>query len=246
VADREPTTRTAPRRRYDNSRRREQADATRERIVSAGVELARRASVRDWGGLTIGAVAERAGVSERTVYRHVQHERGLRDAVMRRLEEDAGIDLATMELDDVAEVATRISAQVASFAPGPAGPSDPTLSEAGRRQREALRRAVAARTGGWSAVDREAVAAVLDVLWSPMAMERLAGWDLDREQAVGAVAWAIGLVERAVREEAPPSQRPLPPATSRARPRSGRSSRSAGSGTRSAEGRPRPRRATPS
>src|SRR5690606_23228727 len=59
-----------PTRRYDSALRRERALATRARIVTAGCELLQASSLRDWRGVTIRAVAERAGVNERTVYRH--------------------------------------------------------------------------------------------------------------------------------------------------------------------------------
>src|SRR5215831_8126680 len=98
----------APRRRYDNRRRRELAELTRERIVAAGAELVHEASIRDWRGVTVRAVAERAGVHTRTVYRHFASERALRDAVMERIEEEAGIDLTTLQLNGVAQVAERI------------------------------------------------------------------------------------------------------------------------------------------
>src|SRR5579872_878526 len=99
---------TRTRRRYDNTLRRERAGQTRDRIVAAGAELLHRSSIRDWQGLTIRAVAERAGVNERTVFRHFANERALRDAVMHRLEERAGIDLTHLELDDIGDVAASI------------------------------------------------------------------------------------------------------------------------------------------
>jgi AcrR family transcriptional regulator len=43
----------------------------------------------DWDGLTFRALAERAEVSERTVYRHFPTERKLHDAVMERREDEA-------------------------------------------------------------------------------------------------------------------------------------------------------------
>src|SRR5438552_1120883 len=96
------------RRRYESALRRERAAETRDRIVSAGCDLLAASSIRDWRALTIRAVAERAGVNERTVYRHFVNERGLRDAVMHRLEQSVGIDLDTLALDDVAEVTARM------------------------------------------------------------------------------------------------------------------------------------------
>ena len=188
------------RRPYDATLRRERAAETRQRIVAAGAELLRGSSIRDWHALTLRAVAERAGVAERTVYRHFANERVLRDAVMRRLEEDAGIDLAGMGLEDVADVTARIFAHVSSY-PREARPVlDPTLSEAGQRQRAALLAAVAAHTPRWRAADRKAVAALFDVLWSVASFERLvADWQLDRDQAIRGLTWVVRLVEEALR-----------------------------------------------
>ena len=129
------------RRAYDRTLRREQAAGTRERILVSGSELLHGASVRDWKRLTVRAVAERAGVNERTVYRHFGNERGLRDAVMHRLEEEAGIDLEGMQLGDIAKVAvadlpTRLV--VSHRTPSPARPDTPrrqSASEGGAAQR---------------------------------------------------------------------------------------------------------------
>ena len=106
-----------PRRQYDSSLRRQRAAETRERIIAAGSTLLRGSSVRDWQGLTIRAVAEQAGVNERTVYRHFANEQGLHDAVMHRLEDEAGIELHGMQLEDLAGVTARIFDHVATFPP---------------------------------------------------------------------------------------------------------------------------------
>jgi AcrR family transcriptional regulator len=189
------------RRRYGGTLRRKQAAGTRERIVAAGSELLRGSSIRDWRALTVRAVAERAGVNERTVYRHFANERELRDAVMRRLEAEAGIDLARLRLEDVAAVAARIFAHVASYPLEPRPPLDPTLNEAAERQRSALLAAVAARAAKWPEEDRVLAAAILDVLWGVASYERLvADWRLDRAQAIRGIAWAIGLVAEAVQK----------------------------------------------
>lgn len=194
------------RRRYDTTLRRQQAAGTRERIVAAGAALLHDTSIRNWRALTIRAVAERAGVNERTVYRHFANERVLRDEVMRRLEQQAGIDLAGLRLEDVAGVAARIFHHVSSYPLEPRPPLDPTLTQAGQRQRKALLGAVAARTAGWSEADRVVAAAVFDVLWSVASYERLvADWQLDREQAIGGITWVIGLVVEAIREARRPS-----------------------------------------
>jgi AcrR family transcriptional regulator len=188
------------RRRYDGALRRLRAAQTRERIVAAGSEILRDSPIRDWHAVTIRAVATRAAVNERTVYRHFVNERVLRDAVMHRLEEQAGIDLAGLELKDVATVAARIFQHVSSYPLEQRRPLDPTLTEAGQRQREALLRAVAAPAARWTEADRAVAAAMLDVLWSVATYERLvADWHFDRQQAIRGIGWVIGLVEEAIR-----------------------------------------------
>jgi AcrR family transcriptional regulator len=215
------------RRTYDGTRRRAQAAATRERIVAAGAELLRNASIRDWRGLTIRAVAGRADVHERTVYRHFANERALRDAVMHRLEQDAGVDLAHMALGDVGAVAANTLRYVSAHHREPRRALDPTLDEAKRRQHDALRAAVGERGAHWSDGDRTLAAAVLDVLWAVGSYERLvADWHLESEDAIRGLTWAIGLVGAAVEGGRPPRSATTPGTRRRSRggsaPRSGR------------------------
>lgn len=192
---------TDGRRSYDNTRRREQAADTRRRIVEAGSELLHASHIRDWGGITVRAVAERAGVHERTVYRHFANERVLREAVMAAVEEEAGVELEGMRLEDVSKVASRILEYIASFPPEPRPLLDPTLTAANRRQHATLLDAVGTAAPAWSADDRTMAAAVLDVLWSVSTYERLAhDWELDPDRVVRTVVWVIGMVEAAVRD----------------------------------------------
>ncbi len=187
------------RRPYDSSLRRQRATETRERIIAAGSALLRGSSVRDWQGLTMRAVAQKAGVNERTVYRHFANERGLHDAVMHRLEEEAGIELHGMQLEDVAEVTARIFEHVSSFPSDARQPLDPTLMDAKQRQHDALLAAVAARAESWPEPDRTLFAGVLDVLWSVASYERLVvDWQIERTDATRAITWVIGLLRQAV------------------------------------------------
>ncbi len=196
---------TPPARHYDSPLRRARSAQTRERIVDAACALMHNRSVRDWGAVTIRGVAHEAGVNERTVYRYFTNERGLRDAVMHRMEQDAGIDLVGMRLDDIGDVAARVFSYVSSFPFEPKPPLDPTLTEANLRQRDALHNALEDWTADWSAEDAAGVAALLDVLWSVGAYERLtADWQMNHEQAVRTLIWAIGLVQQAVRDDRRP------------------------------------------
>src|ERR1700753_4173915 len=71
------------RRSYHSPARQNAAAAPRERIIDPGPRLVRGFTTWDWDELTFRAVAERAGVSERTVYRNFPSERHLHDALNR-------------------------------------------------------------------------------------------------------------------------------------------------------------------
>ncbi len=197
---------TRHRRRYDSPVRRQRAAETRERILTVGAELLHGFPIWNWRALTVRAVAARAGVNERTVYRYFTSERELRDAVMGRLEEEAGVDVEGLRLEAVADVTAQIFEYVSSFPLEPRTPRDPTVAAANQRQREALLAAVAPSTAEWSAIDRALAASMLDVLWSVVSYERLVvDWELDPQDAIRAITWVIGLVEDAVREGRPPA-----------------------------------------
>lgn len=190
-----------PRRRYDSPVRRQRVAETRERIVTAGAELLHGFPIWNWRALTARAVAEQAGVTERTVYRYFGNERELRDAVMDRMEHEAGIELAGLSIEDVQDVAAQIFEYVSRFPIEPRTPRDPTVAAANERQRKALLGAVRRTTKGWHSRDRVIVAAMLDVLWSPVAFERLVtDWELEPEDATVAITWTIGLIQRALHD----------------------------------------------
>jgi AcrR family transcriptional regulator len=192
---------TAPaRRRYDSPVRRQRAAETRDRILTAGAELLHGFPTWNWSVLTVRAVAERAGVNERTVYRYFATERDLRDAVLERLEEESGVAVDGLALDDVAAVTARMLEYVSSFPIEPRTPRDDTVAAANARQRAALLAAVEPFTGAWSPADRAVAAAVLDVLWSVVSYERMVvDWELSPDDAIRGLTWTIRLVEAAVR-----------------------------------------------
>jgi len=198
---------TSSPRRYDSPVRRQRAAQTRERIVGAGADLAHRLPTWDWAQLTMRAVAERAGVSESTAYRHFANERELHDAVMRRLQEQAGVVYEGIALEDVADVAERVFASVSSFAAALPGASvaDPAISSEDVHRRDALAAAVAEAAPTWSDEQRRAVGGLLDVLWSPLAFERLVGqWGLHPDRAAEAIRTLIATVVSSVHADAPP------------------------------------------
>jgi AcrR family transcriptional regulator len=199
---------TPPRRRYESPLRRQRAAETRDAIVAAGAEQLHGLPIWNWGALTVRAVARRAGVNERTVYRYFATERDLRDAVMARLEAESGVDLEDLTLDDVGDVTARMFEYVSTFPLEPRTVRDPTVAAANERQRRALLGAVAPVTGEWSRVDRTIATAVLDVLWSVVSYERLvADWELSPQQAIQGIGWGMGLVTDAIKAGRSPGRR---------------------------------------
>jgi AcrR family transcriptional regulator len=193
------------RQRYHSPLRQQQSQETRARIVSAGAQIVHGLPAWDWTSLTVRAVAEAAGVSERTVHRHFASERQLREAILQRLQEESGIDLEAIELDTFADEAARLFRYLDSFAVEHVKVSDPALDMMDIRRRAALRNAVERATPGWEGADRDAVAAVLDLLWNPPSHERLVvAWGLSTERAATVLTWLIRLVEEAVRNDRRP------------------------------------------
>ncbi|KUH69663.1 TetR family transcriptional regulator [Mycolicibacterium novocastrense] len=188
-------------RAYDNSVRRRKAAHTRERIVVAGSELVHEFESWDWRELTFRAVAARAGVGERTVYRHFPTERHLHDAVMQRLEDEAGVSYDDVTLANLSEVTARVFASLQRFSVERSAPSpaDPAFVSSDVRRRDALQRAVIEASPQLPDEQRRAIAGLLDVLWSPATYERLvAVWGLDGHAATEAIDWLMAQVTRAI------------------------------------------------
>lgn len=196
-----------PDRPYNAPRRREQVERTRERIVAAGSELVHEFASWDWDALTFRAVAERAGVGERTVYRHFPTERHLHDAVMERLEEEAGVSYEGLTLTELAAVTERVFRSRMSFSAEASisVPDDPTFVAADERRRRALLDAVSAAAPSWSDQQQRTLAALLDVLWNLPTYERLVGaWQLPGADAEQAITWMIEKLMRSVDDGEPP------------------------------------------
>ncbi len=175
--------------------------------MSAAAELVHGFASWDWHELTFRAVAAHAGVGERTVYRHFPTERHLHDAVMARLETDAGITYDDVDLDNLAEVTARVFGSLQRFSVGQSirAPQDPTFAEADRRRRDALTRAVRQAAPDWTPRQQRAAAGLLDVLWNLPTYERLVGtWNLPAQDADAAVTWLLNRVVALIAAGDPP------------------------------------------
>jgi AcrR family transcriptional regulator len=195
------------RRRYDSPARRQKTAETRNRIVAAGTDLAHGFDTWDWRELTFRAVAVRAGVGERTVYRHFPTERHLHDAVMERLESEAGIHYEDVDLGNLGDVTARVFASLQRFMVRDTvhAPSDPTFVGVDKRRRSALLRSVSNAAPEWSDEQRRATAGLLDALWNLPTYERLVGaWGLTGPDATDAVTWLMAKVLAAITDDEPP------------------------------------------
>jgi AcrR family transcriptional regulator len=171
-----------------------------------------------WRGLTSAAVAARAQVGTRTVYRHFPTERDLHGAILARLQDDAGgAAYEQLTLGDLARVTARMHQALSSFAVArwtDDVPLQPALAEVELNRRHALVRAVAEAAGDWPPADREMAAAILDVLWNIPAYQRLrTAWNLPGAAATTAITWAISILADASRSGRAPtadSNRPRP------------------------------------
>ena len=195
------------RRRYDSPVRRQRAAETRDRIVGAAVELLQGTASWNWRAVTVRAVAERAGVNARTVYRHFENERALRDAVLAQIEEEVDVEPESFTLDNLPDATARIYEYVSSIPLKGRPPTDATVESITRRQRDGLHTAVTQAVPEWDARDQTVAAAMLDILLSVTAYERLVvEWGLEPADAVAGITWAMDLVETAVREDRPPAK----------------------------------------
>ena len=192
-------------RRYRSVVRQQQSHQTREQIITSGVELAHEFPSWDWKNLTFRAVGERAGISERTVYRYFPTEQALKSAVIHRLTEESGINLNALTLNGYANTIKGLFLYMQSFAAKADEEKDPTFSGLDEERRQALVRIVAYAADGWSETQVQLAAATLDMLWQPQLFERLLNeWQFDTEKALGTLDWLLKLIKTTVENGPPP------------------------------------------
>ncbi len=190
------------RRRYESPKRQQQSARTRQRIVEAGAALVHEFREWNWKQLTYRAVGARAGVSERTVYRHFPSDEELKNAVMQHLVREAGVELPALEIGDFGGTVANIFNYLSSFAIEPSKtPDDPAFVSVDSQRRLALLAAVERATPDWSPEQRETAAAALDIFWNLPPFERLVvTWGFDLARATDTVNWIVELVEQAIQE----------------------------------------------
>ena len=167
-------------RRYESPVRRERSAETRARIIQAGCDLVRDLSSWDWRGVTVRAVATRAGVHERTVHRHFATERDLRAAVLQRLVEESGVTVEGLRLEELPIHVEQLFDYLASFSSSTPRQPDAVLQALDERRKAAILATVTESGAGLSEEEQRTVAAMVDVLWGLPSYRRLInGWGFD-------------------------------------------------------------------
>lgn len=208
MSDIESPSSTPSRRTYSSPLRERQAQQTRDDILDALIELAgdRRADE-----ITTRELARRAGVSERTVYRHFPDRTALVEALSARfmtLSERTGV--APQRLDDLKPVAVELMRdlelhRVAATAEAILNADPRRYTDATRRHTEQFAELVGVTFPDLDADQQLAVAAVVRVLVSSQSWLRMReelGLPGDRSGPV--VAWAIDALMHEIERGNPP------------------------------------------
>jgi AcrR family transcriptional regulator len=186
---------------YDSPLRRKQQAATREAILEAVALLVEEGGL---DSLSFAAVATRAGVQERTVYRHFASKAALLEAFWSWINEQAGIPgFPTAEADLVAlppvsfQGFDRRAAMMAALIFSQAG-RDFRLRVNDDRQR-AYRAVLDQRLAGLDPAMATRICAVVQLLHGATAWATMRDyWGLDGKAAGETVAWAIDRLLSAV------------------------------------------------
>jgi AcrR family transcriptional regulator len=192
--------RHSPKRRtYDNSLRTQQAEQTKQRILQA---LAEQLADTGREELSIAKLAERAGVSEPTVYRHFANKEALFLALDTWIAETTGRPKLHEDVDRFAPFVADLfrffesnSSLIRASLEAPLGREFRATSRKSRERR--FKEVAAHMTKHLDAKDGEAVYAMLRTIlrsetWLALTVER----GIDSDRAARVVGWVVDLVER--------------------------------------------------
>lgn len=183
-------------RTYNSRLRQEQAEATRERIVAAMADiLAEDGRIE---AATNRAVAQRAGVTEVTVYRHFPSRELLLRGLWEHLNQRNGANVGMPESE--AEILDKVGPLFATFDAAPAHITAAITTEHGREMRGSLNElrrhtfldALAEATRDLSPEDKAKAAGVIQLLYSAYTWLSLREqWNVTGKAAAEAAGWAI-------------------------------------------------------
>ena len=192
-------------RSYSSPLRAEQTALTRRRILDAAVEILNE---RDAGDLAMQDVADRAGVSVRTVYRHFASRDELLDGLVGAIDEQlvavAGPPPATA--DEYVEVGASVIPAVFQVEPlyralfATRAGRESHVRSAHRRRAE-IAYAFADELAALDDDDARLATAILHLVTSSKAVLFLKDyWELDPDETGRAIAWAMGVLTDALRD----------------------------------------------
>jgi AcrR family transcriptional regulator len=193
-----------PARPYDNTLRREQAQATRERILEHAIRALAEAGPE---GVTLAELARGAGVSEPTLYRHFGSRERLYEELEARVQAEVGLPPVPARLSDLPSHASAVFETMAGHeqlirAVVRTGVGREVHRQGRSRRTALLRRILAEQAPHLDAVSRERLLALLRVLVSWESYERLTTeLGLAAAEAGETVEWMLGTLLKSVMEE---------------------------------------------
>jgi len=192
-------------RTYDNSRREQQAQGTREEILETALALLK---ANPDSTLKIGDVAAAAGVSVPTIYRHFGNKAGVFAAAAHRMSEGMGAPKADWNgtlLEGIATTAQFLEANREQIALAYARPGLADVHRHGTEARDAVyQQALEPHVGHLSGEEARAVSAILRTFTGSAAwLAYRSRHGLSADVAQRAVLWAASaLMERLDRDAA--------------------------------------------
>ncbi|MDX2275220.1 MAG: TetR/AcrR family transcriptional regulator [Hyphomonadaceae bacterium] len=198
----------SPKPAYRSDLRHAQAGLTRDKIQRAAAALLEERGAAE--GITFKAVAERAGVTEMTVYRHFPTREALLEGLWRHLNDKMAPDLG---MPDSAEALLaqhdalfagfdRIAPQIVASITSPQGRE--MRASLNKQRRKAFLAIIEAAAPGLDPQRKTAAAAVLQLLHSAYAWDSLREqWGLNGKAAGKATKWAIEALLNDVRRASP-------------------------------------------
>jgi AcrR family transcriptional regulator len=179
---------------YRSALRGAQQQQTRERILEAAIG---QIAEEGLGELTVPLVAERAGVSLRTVYRHFPSKDDLIDSVAEFRDLQFGVHGPPATVEELLETTPRLFEGFAARddlvrAADVSAAGRHIHDRARRRRAKALSRIFEEVTRDLSPTEARRLAAIVQVLWSTRAWLTLHdNWGMDGKEAGKAAQWAI-------------------------------------------------------
>lgn len=198
---------------YSSSLRDRQAHQTRNLILDALTELLSEHAVDE---ISTRAIAELAGVSQPTVYRHFPDRQALLEGLSNRVSEMVELQVDTLpleRLDDLAARATQDIARseehvVASVAEAVLNADPRRLSQASRARSDSLRRVVVASLPDYDERDHLRITALLRCIYSVQSWLRMREeFGIPGTESGEILGWALATLVKEMKTGNFPSER---------------------------------------